>query len=148
MASLVKEQDLKKMGRSELLEILLLQNRKLDELNQENQQLRQELDAAREQLRSRRIDLVDAGSIAEAALRLNGVFEAAQAACQQYVENVKRRVDENQEIRFPESAPEPVEPVMVPVEVPVPEPEPSGDAVTRVTVKKDTLLDKFRNFWS
>lgn len=145
MASLVKEQDLKKMGRSELLEILLLQNRKLDKLNQENQQLRQELDAAREQLRSRRIDLVDAGSIAEAALRLNGVFEAAQAACQQYVENVKRRVDENQEIRFPESA---VEPAIEPAEAPTVEPEPSGDAVTRVTVKKDTLLDKFRNFWS
>ena len=32
-------------------------------------------------------------SLAEAALALNGVFEAADAACRQYMENVQRRVD-------------------------------------------------------
>ena len=31
----------------------------------------------------------DSGSIAEAALRLNGIFEAAQKAADQYLESVK-----------------------------------------------------------
>ena len=39
---------------------------------------------------SRLIELEEAGSIAEAALRLNGVFEAAQRAAEQYLINVRR----------------------------------------------------------
>lgn len=39
---------------------------------------------------SRLIELNEAGSIAEAALRLNGIFEAAQRAAEQYLMNVKR----------------------------------------------------------
>lgn len=39
------------------------------------------------------LELEEAGSIAEAALRLNGVFEAAQKAADQYVYNVKRLQD-------------------------------------------------------
>lgn len=39
---------------------------------------------------SREIELEEAGSIAEAALRLNGVFEAAQRAAEQYLMNVKK----------------------------------------------------------
>ena len=38
---------------------------------------------------SRRIELDEAGSIAEAALRLSGIFEAAQDAADRYLENVK-----------------------------------------------------------
>ncbi len=38
----------------------------------------------------RRIRLREAGSVAEAALRLNGVFEAAQKAADQYLENIER----------------------------------------------------------
>lgn len=33
--------------------------------------------------------LNNAGSIAEAALQVNGVFEAAQKACEQYIDNIK-----------------------------------------------------------
>ena len=36
------------------------------------------------------VELEEAGSIAEAALRINGVFEAAQRAAEQYLMNVKR----------------------------------------------------------
>lgn len=39
---------------------------------------------------SRRIELDEAGSIAEAALRLNGIFEVAQQAADQYLYNVRR----------------------------------------------------------
>lgn len=41
-------------------------------------------------LESRRIELEEAGSIAEAALRLNGVFEAAQKAADQYIYNLQQ----------------------------------------------------------
>ena len=41
------------------------------------------------QLESRQLQITEAGSIAEAALRLNGVFEAAQAAADQYVRCTK-----------------------------------------------------------
>lgn len=40
-------------------------------------------------LESRRIELSEAGSIAEAALKLNGVFEAAQRAADQYLYNIR-----------------------------------------------------------
>lgn len=40
-------------------------------------------------LTSRRIELTEAGNIAEAALRLNGIFDVAQQAAEQYLENLK-----------------------------------------------------------
>lgn len=43
---------------------------------------------------SRRIELEEAGSIAMAALQLNGVFETAQKAAEQYLENIRELVRE------------------------------------------------------
>ena len=77
------DKDLKRLRRDELLEMLIVQSKKME-------QLQEELDAARAALESREIMLQEAGSIAEASLRINGVFEAAQAAAQQYLENVRR----------------------------------------------------------
>jgi len=79
--------DLKKLSRSDLLEILL-------SLKKENDLLRKELQQAQQELDSRAIAIKDAGSLAEAALKLNGVFEAAQAACELYTENVQKRCAE------------------------------------------------------
>lgn len=64
-----------------------------------------------EWLNSRRIELEDAGSIAEAALRLNGIFEVAQQAADHYLYNVRvnrglEKSDLSQEMRLD---PEPVE---------------------------------------
>lgn len=67
---------------------LLLEERR------ENERLNALLREANERLGSRQIDLESAGSIAEAALRLNGVFAAAQAAADQYLENVRRLAGE------------------------------------------------------
>ena len=53
---------------------------------------------AQAQLEDRRISEMQAGSIAEAALALNGVFEAAQAASQQYLDNIKLMSERQQEI--------------------------------------------------
>lgn len=75
-------QDLKKLSRAELLEILVAQSKEIDTL-------RSRLDQAEAKLVSRDIAIADAGSIAEAALTLNNVFAAAEAASQQYLDNVR-----------------------------------------------------------
>lgn len=81
------DKELRKLGRKELLEMLLEQSREVV-------QLQQELEEARRQLEDRRILLEDSGSIAEAALKLNRVFEAAQEAANQFLESsgAKREV--------------------------------------------------------
>jgi len=76
------ERELRKLNRTELLEMLIGQIR-------ENEALQTQLDEANEKL-ARRAELAgESGSIAEAALRLNGVFEAAQAAAEHYLESVR-----------------------------------------------------------
>ena len=56
--------------------------------------LRRRSGLSQKELASRQIRLEQAGSIAEAALKLNGVFEAAQAACNQYLENIRLQGEE------------------------------------------------------
>ncbi len=74
--------EMKKLRRSELLEMLIEQTKRGDELEQEIQLLR-------EQLRNRDLSLKEAGTLAEASLRINAVFEAADAAAAMYLENVR-----------------------------------------------------------
>lgn len=80
------KKELKKLRRTELLEMLL-------DVSKENELLRKQLDDTHRRLASREIRLKHAGSIAEASLRLNGIFEAAQAAADQYLENVKKKTE-------------------------------------------------------
>ena len=60
-----------------------------EEHKEETAHLREELEQAKKSLEKREIALNEAGSIAVAALQINGVFEAAQAASQQYIENIR-----------------------------------------------------------
>ncbi len=83
------DKELKRLSRSELLEMLIQQSKELE-------RLRKQLDAAESALQNREIAITNAGSIAEAALQLNGVFTAAQDACQQYMENICH-LSQNQE---------------------------------------------------
>lgn len=80
------DKELRKLKRGELLEILLEQSKEIEEL-------KKKLDIAERKLRSRTIKMKRAGSIAEAALQLNHVFEAAQAAADQYVLSVERLME-------------------------------------------------------
>ena len=82
MASL----DLKKLGRKELLELLIEQGKEID-------RLKSELEAADKRLCSREITVERAGSIAEAALSINKVFVSADNAARQYLENIKHWQD-------------------------------------------------------
>ena len=81
------EKEFRKLSRLELLEILTEQSRRIEELSQK-------LEEAEKKLQSRKLQIEKAGSIAEASLQLNRVFEAAQAAADQYLENV-RYINEN-----------------------------------------------------
>lgn len=83
------DKELRKLTRTELLELLLAQSREMDRLNNE-------LELARQQLSKREIALTQSGSIAEAALQLNGIFEAAQAAADQYLENIRVPMEDTQ----------------------------------------------------
>ena len=84
------DKELRRLSRSELLEMLIAQT-------EENDRLKIRLEQAEAQLRDRRIAIDKAGSIAEAALALNGVFQAAEAAAQQYLENIQRISDQQDE---------------------------------------------------
>lgn len=80
----MKQKELKRLRRTELLELLL-------ELSRENDQLRKANMDLKKQLQDRTITVENAGSLADAALQLNGVFEAAQNACEQYIQNIHSR---------------------------------------------------------
>lgn len=79
--------ELKRLKKLDLLELLLTQSR-------ENEQLKQQLEEAQAQLSGRQLDLEQAGSIAEAALQLSGIFQTAQDAADQYEENIRRRSEQ------------------------------------------------------
>lgn len=74
--------ELRKLKRTELIELMLMQSRELDEQRAQRKELE-------EQLEGRELKLQEAGSIAEAAMELNHVFAAAQSAANQYLENIK-----------------------------------------------------------
>ena len=76
------DRELRHMRRTELVEIILA-------LKQSEDQLRAENAALSAQLQERQIHIENAGSIAQAALELNKVFEAAQAAADEYVASVR-----------------------------------------------------------
>ena len=75
-----------KLKKSELLEIMLAQSKEIDKL-------RAKLAKVQAQLAEREIAIKESGSIAEASLKLNKVFEEAQKAADQYVENVKMKTE-------------------------------------------------------
>lgn len=90
---MINQKEIRKMSRRDLLEILVLQSQKIDELEEE-------LKGAKELLESKQIMISEAGSIAEASLKLNKVFEAAQQAADQYLENIIKIQKEQEKIRI------------------------------------------------
>lgn len=85
------DNELKKLSRNGLLQMLLEQSREV-------QSLRAQLAEAQSALQDRTIAIDKAGSIAEASLQLNGVFQAAQAACQQYMDNISSLSQRQEEV--------------------------------------------------
>lgn len=80
------DRELRRLGRGDLIEILYQYQRREQQLEEQNAELRRRLE-------ERSIRIEQAGSIAEAALSLNRVFESAQAAADQYLEEVQARAE-------------------------------------------------------
>lgn len=75
------DRELRKLSRADLLEMLLVQTRETERLKQRVRELE-------EKLEQRQLRLAEIGSLAEAVLEVNSVVEVAQAAANQYLENI------------------------------------------------------------
>lgn len=85
------ERQLRKASRPELLKML-------QQCRQENDDLRQRLEQTQSQLQSRQLVVDQSGTLADAALKLSGIFEAAESACQYYTENIRTLSGRQEEI--------------------------------------------------
>lgn len=81
---------LHKLNRRQLLELMIEQSKRIDELEKE-------LAETKAALEKKTIDIADAGSIAEASMKLNKVFEAAQQAADQYLQSVREQAAKQQD---------------------------------------------------
>lgn len=88
---IMTDRQLRKQSRLSLLKMLLEQKR-------ENEALQLQLQEAHQQLQNRQLDIEQSGTLAEAALKLSGIFEAAEVACQQYTENIRSLSGRQEEI--------------------------------------------------
>jgi len=84
------DKEFKHLGKGELIEIIY-------ELKKEEERLKGELAQANAKLEERNIKINTSGSIAEAAININGVFEAAQKAADQYLEQVRVANEDTEE---------------------------------------------------
>ena len=80
------QNQLKKLKREELLEIMLAQSEEIDRLNARVEELEAEVN-------DRRIKFRKVGSLAEASLAATKYFEEAEKAAALYLENIKRVAD-------------------------------------------------------
>lgn len=76
------DKELKHLSRMELIDIIYT-------LQKQNEQAQALLQKTQAKLEERTLKINEAGSIAEAAVKLNGVFESTQAAADQYLESVQ-----------------------------------------------------------
>ena len=81
------DKELKRLSRTELLELLVNQV-------EENEALKAQVSALTAKLEERAIQIEESGSLAEAALKRSGIFSAADEAAERYLENRKRQADE------------------------------------------------------
>lgn len=80
------DKEFKRLSRADLIDIIYELQRQKEAAEAQAEQLRQRLD-------EKEIRIAKAGSIAEAALQINGIFEAAQAAADQYLTSVRANAE-------------------------------------------------------
>lgn len=81
------EKELRKLNRYQLLELLIAQTERAD-------QLQTRVNELEKQLQERDLKMDSMGSIAEASLQIGGVFQAVQAAAELYLSAAKRNGEE------------------------------------------------------
>ena len=67
-------------------------------LRRENAALEKQLQLANEQLNDKTLRITEAGSIAQASLQVNNVFESAQKAAVQYLDNIRNLSAKQEEL--------------------------------------------------
>lgn len=82
---------LKKLSRAELLELLLEQSKEVERLSALLEDRAAEIENLKGQLKHRDVDADSVNALADAVARLNHVFDAAEAAAQQYMGMMGRR---------------------------------------------------------
>ena len=87
----MKEKDLRKLKRVELLDMLIEQGRLVDAQAEEIKKLKEECEELNRKLEDRKVSLEKTGSLAEASLKIAKVFLAAEDAAKIYLENLKER---------------------------------------------------------
>ena len=88
------DKQLRHLSRAELIDIIF-------ELQKQKEAAEARAEQLQKKLEERELHIAESGSIAEAALRINGIFEAAQAAAEQYLISVRA----NAERQRPDSRP-------------------------------------------
>ncbi|MBQ2995730.1 MAG: hypothetical protein IJE22_00650 [Oscillibacter sp.] len=81
------EKELRKLNRYQLLELLVVQTRRAEELQKKLEELENTI-------QERDIRLSKLGSIAEASLQVSGIFEASQKAVDLYWDSVRKQAIE------------------------------------------------------
>lgn len=80
------DKQLKHLSRVELIDIIF-------ELQKQKEAAEARAEELQKKLEERELHIAESGSIAEAALRINGIFEAAQAAAEQYLISVRANAE-------------------------------------------------------
>ncbi len=81
--------EVKNLSRSDLLEMLIEQTEKADRMEKE-------LEEAKRKVEDREIIISKAGTLAEAAMQMNEVWQAADKAAAQYLSNIMRMYEEQE----------------------------------------------------
>lgn len=79
----MQQNELHKLGKTDLLTLIYKQEKQIKSLTKEVNDLKRQLD-------DRTIQMKEAGSIAEASLKINKIFETAQQAADEYLESIKK----------------------------------------------------------
>lgn len=85
------DKELKRLNRAELLEMLIAQSKKLARVEEE-------LAEAKKELEERNIAVAESGTLAEASLKLSGIFEDADKAAAIYLEQAMEREAEAERV--------------------------------------------------
>lgn len=78
------KKEFRRLSRKDLVDIIYQMKKSEQELQAENKQLRKKI-------QSRRIAVSDAGSIADAALKLTDIFTVAQSSADMYLAEIEQR---------------------------------------------------------
>lgn len=81
------EKELKKLNRYQLLELLVVQTERADKLQEK-------VDELESKLLEQNLSFLKLGSLADAAMHINGVFEASQKAADLYLDAARKQADE------------------------------------------------------